>query len=245
MPGPEVAMADEFRTEMDSMGEVKVPAGRMWGAQTQRAVDNFRVSGRGMRRPFIRALASVKWAAAKANYELGLLDKELTQAITQAADGVLEGKHDEEFPVDVFQTGSGTSSNMNMNEVLSNLANVSLGSECGAKKPVHGTARQVGRLHDLHQGKTARRCRKRFQYHGVTGEDPAVPAHDHAPSLGSSYLQNSVLRNSFLFYGQIIEEPLVRQDKRADRSTEIRRGYTFSSTTAMPCPTPMQAVQRA
>lgn len=130
-------MADDVRIERDSMGEVKVPAGRMWGAQTQRAIDNFRVSGRPMRDPFIQALAAIKWASAKANLELGLLDETLADAIALSAEEVLDGKHDGEFPIDVFQTGSGTSSNMNMNEVLSNLANVRLGSEPGTKKPIH------------------------------------------------------------------------------------------------------------
>ncbi|MHC5010537.1 MAG: class II fumarate hydratase [Planctomycetota bacterium] len=133
----ETATAATVRIEKDSMGDVRVPAARMWGAQTQRAVENFRVSGRAMRKRFIAALAAIKWAAAGANAELGLLDYELADAIRAAADEVLEGKHDDEFPIDVFQTGSGTSSNMNMNEVLSNLANVRLGSEPGAKSPVH------------------------------------------------------------------------------------------------------------
>ncbi len=130
-------MADGFRIERDSMGEVRVPEGRLWGAQTQRAVENFQVSGRRMPKPFLEALAATKWAAAKANLELGLLDESIANAILIAADEVLAGKHDDEFPVDVFQTGSGTSSNMNMNEVLAHLANVSLGSQPGAPSPVH------------------------------------------------------------------------------------------------------------
>jgi fumarate hydratase class II len=130
-------MAQRMRSEKDSMGVVKVPAKRMWGAQTQRAVDNFQVSGRTMRPRFLHALAAVKWAAAKANQELKLIKPRMGAAIRRAADAVIEGEHDTEFPVDVFQTGSGTSSNMNMNEVLSNLANVDMGSKPGAKSPVH------------------------------------------------------------------------------------------------------------
>jgi fumarate hydratase class II len=125
------------RTEKDSMGDVKVPAKRMWGAQTQRAVDNFRVSGRPLPPRFLHALAAVKWAASKANQELKLIKPKMGAAIRRAADEVLKGERAEEFPIDVFQTGSGTSSNMNMNEVLSNIANVSLGSKPGAKSPVH------------------------------------------------------------------------------------------------------------
>ncbi len=130
-------MAEQVRIEQDSMGKVEVPAGRMWGAQTQRAVQNFQVSGRGMRPRFVYALAAVKWAAAEANEELGLLPAKEANAIRTAAEAVMSGKHDDEFPIDVFQTGSGTSSNMNMNEVLSNLANVGLGSEPGTRSPVH------------------------------------------------------------------------------------------------------------
>jgi fumarate hydratase class II len=129
-------MADE-RTEKDSMGEVRVPADRLWGAQTQRAYENFRVSGRRMPSRFVAAVAQVKWAAAKANEELGLLDPKLAEAIRRAADEVAGGKHEAEFPLDVFQTGSGTSTNMNVNEVIANLANRSLGGKVGAKSPVH------------------------------------------------------------------------------------------------------------
>ena len=125
------------RSERDSMGEVLVPSERMWGAQTQRALDNFQVSGRPMRPAFIHALAAVKWSAAHANEALGLLDAKRADAIRAAADEVIAGQHDVEFPIDVFQTGSGTSTNMNMNEVLSNLANVRLGSAPGTKDPVH------------------------------------------------------------------------------------------------------------
>ncbi len=130
-------MAPRMRTENDSMGAVKVPSKRMWGAQTQRAIENFEVSGRGMPPRFIEALAAIKWAASKSNQELGLLKPKLGVAIRRAADQVIRGEYPDEFPIDVFQTGSGTSSNMNMNEVLSNVANVALGSKPGAKEPVH------------------------------------------------------------------------------------------------------------
>ncbi|MCC7139527.1 MAG: class II fumarate hydratase [Planctomycetes bacterium] len=137
-PAPAPVVADgEHRVERDSMGEVRVPAQRMWGAQTQRAVENFRVSGRTMPSRFLVALAHIKAASAQANEDLGLLDPKLAAAIRAAADEVVCGKHDAEFPIDVFQTGSGTSSNMNMNEVLSNLANRMLGGAVGSKKPVH------------------------------------------------------------------------------------------------------------
>ena len=112
----------KFRTEKDSMGELQVPADALWGAQTQRAVDNFPISGLTMPRSFIRALGLVKWAAAGANSELGLLTGPRAVAIQKAAAAVADGEHDAHFPVDVFQTGSGTSSNMNANEVIARLA---------------------------------------------------------------------------------------------------------------------------
>lgn len=116
-------MAEQgFRIERDSMGELKVPEQALWGAQTQRAVDNFPISGLTMPRAFIRALGLIKWAAAGANGELGLLPTAKARAIQLAAMEVVSGDHDRHFPVDVFQTGSGTSSNMNANEVIARLA---------------------------------------------------------------------------------------------------------------------------
>ncbi len=111
-----------FRTERDSMGELQVPEDALYGAQTQRAVDNFPVSGLSMPRPFIRALGLIKASAAEVNRDLGLLAPALADAIIKAADAVATGDHDRHFPVDVFQTGSGTSTNMNANEVIARLA---------------------------------------------------------------------------------------------------------------------------
>jgi len=125
-------MSDKaFRIEKDSMGELKVPADALWGAQTQRAVDNFPISGLTMPRQFIEALGLVKWAAAGANAELGLIKSDVAIAIQKSALAVAGGDYDAHFPIDVFQTGSGTSSNMNANEVISHLATERLG------KPVH------------------------------------------------------------------------------------------------------------
>ncbi|MFD6372582.1 lyase family protein, partial [Streptomyces roseolus] len=104
---------DGYRTEHDSMGEVRVPAHAKWRAQTQRAVENFPVSGQRLERAHIEALARIKAAAAKVNAELGVIDRDRAEAITAAAAEVAEGRWDDQFPVDVFQTGSGTSSNMN------------------------------------------------------------------------------------------------------------------------------------
>lgn len=119
----------QYRIEHDSMGEVRVPAHAKWRAQTQRAVENFPVSGQRIERAHIEALARVKAAAAKVNAQLGVLDKEVAEAIQEAAGEVAAGKWDEHFPVDVFQTGSGTSSNMNTNEVIATLATERLGRD--------------------------------------------------------------------------------------------------------------------
>jgi len=118
-----------YRTEHDSMGELQVPAEALWGAQTQRAVENFPISGLVMPPQFIAALGLIKWAGAGANAELGMLKSDIAIAIQKTALEVAEGAHDEHFPIDVFQTGSGTSSNMNANEVIANLATSSLGAE--------------------------------------------------------------------------------------------------------------------
>jgi fumarate hydratase class II len=126
-----VSSADEFRIEHDTMGEVRVPASALWGAQTQRAVENFPISGLRLERSLIAALARVKEAAARANAELGVVDGEVAAAIAAAAAEVAAGDHDDQFPLDVFQTGSGTSSNMNANEVIARLASERLG------RPVH------------------------------------------------------------------------------------------------------------
>ncbi len=126
------------RIETDSLGEVQVPADRYWGAQTQRSLQNFPIGGHRFPRPMIRALGIVKKAACLANSELGLFDDEKkVRAILQAADEVIEGKLDDHFPLVVWQTGSGTQSNMNTNEVIANRAIEILGGEIGSKKPVH------------------------------------------------------------------------------------------------------------
>jgi fumarate hydratase class II len=119
----------QHRIERDTMGEVAVPADALYRAQTQRAVENFRISGQGLERSQIRALGLVKAACARANAELGVLDPSLAAAIAAAADEVAAGEHDAQFPVDVFQTGSGTSSNMNANEVIATLAARSAGRD--------------------------------------------------------------------------------------------------------------------
>ena len=125
------------RIETDTFGPIEVPAHQHWGAQTQRSLGNFKIGGERMPLPLIRALAIVKKCAAKTNLALGDLDAKLAEAIIAAAEEVIGGKHDGEFPLVVWQTGSGTQTNMNANEVISNRAIEMLGGEKGSKKPVH------------------------------------------------------------------------------------------------------------
>ncbi|PYS18252.1 MAG: aspartate ammonia-lyase [Acidobacteria bacterium] len=125
------------RTERDSMGEIQVPGNALYGAQTQRAAENFPISNLRFPREFIRALGLIKLSAARANMDLGLLEKKIGDAIVKASQEVIDGKLDEHFVLDIFQTGSGTSTNMNANEVISNRAIQILGGVVGSKKPVH------------------------------------------------------------------------------------------------------------
>ncbi|MDP7038954.1 MAG: class II fumarate hydratase [Myxococcota bacterium] len=131
------AKAKNVRLEKDTMGTLEVPADRYWGAQTQRSLQNFKIGHDHFPREVIRALGVVKKAAALANLDLGKLDQKLADAIVQAADEVIEGKLDDHFPLVVWQTGSGTQSNMNSNEVIANRAIEILGGELGSKSPVH------------------------------------------------------------------------------------------------------------
>lgn len=126
-----------YRSEKDSMGSIDVPADKLWGAQTQRSLEHFRISTEKMPVALIHALALTKRAAAQVNMDLGLLPADRGQAIIQAADEVLTGKHPDEFPLAIWQTGSGTQSNMNMNEVLANRASELLGGERGMQRKVH------------------------------------------------------------------------------------------------------------
>ncbi|HEX7119800.1 MAG TPA: class II fumarate hydratase [Longimicrobiales bacterium] len=126
--------ATTYRTERDSLGEMRVPMDALWGAQTQRAVENFPISNLRFSREFIAAMGMIKKAAAESNMELGLLDEEVGRAIVAAADEVIEGALDRHFVVDIFQTGSGTSTNMNANEVIANRASQMLGADIGSKR---------------------------------------------------------------------------------------------------------------
>jgi fumarate hydratase class II len=134
---PEIAMTRKTRTETDTFGPIEVDASQYWGAQAQRSLQNFRIGWERQPQPVIRALGIVKRAAAEANIELGKLDPKLGAVIIKAAQEVIEGKLDAHFPLVVWQTGSGTQSNMNANEVISNRAIEMMGGEMGSKKPIH------------------------------------------------------------------------------------------------------------
>src|SRR5471030_3312936 len=130
-------LMDATPTETDSFGPIEVPADRYWAAQTQRSLQNFRIGWEKQRLPVVRALGIVKRAAAEVNVALGKLDPKIGEAVVKAAQEVIDGKLDEHFPLAVWQTGSGTQSNMNANEVISNRAIEMLGGVMGSKKPVH------------------------------------------------------------------------------------------------------------
>ena len=127
----------QTRIEHDTMGEVEVPNDALWGAQTQRSLQNFKIGNERLPRAMIRAMGLVKKAAAITNANLGQIPQELAQYIVGAADEVIAGQWDSQFPLVVWQTGSGTQSNMNCNEVIANIANQKLGHSLGAQKPVH------------------------------------------------------------------------------------------------------------
>ncbi|MGW2178845.1 class II fumarate hydratase [Streptomyces sp. NPDC001732] len=175
---PAPADGTNFRVEHDSMGEVRVPADARWRAQTQRAVENFPVSGQRLERAHIEALARIKAAAAKVNAELGVLDPDIALAIQEAAEEVADGRWDDHFPVDVFQTGSGTSSNMNANEVVATLAGERLGREIHPNDHVNASQSSNDVFpSSIHIAATA----------AVTGD--LIPALDH---LASSLERKSI-----------------------------------------------------
>ncbi len=127
----------DYRTEKDFLGELKVPKTAYWGVQTQRAIENFPISGIRFGRRFLYSIGLIKMAAAQTNMELGLLDSKIGKAVVQASQEVMDGKLDDQFPLDIYQTGSGTSTNMNANEVIANRANEILGTPLGEKGAVH------------------------------------------------------------------------------------------------------------
>src|SRR5450432_1053829 len=215
-------MAGATRKETDSLGDVQVPTEALWGAQTQRAIGNFPVSGLRLPRRLIRALALIKKAAAEVNRQSGALEPKIANAIVQAAHEVATGQHDGQFPVDIFQTGSGTSSNMNANEVIANRAIQLLGGRPGTKTPVHPndhvnkgqssndvfpTAVHVAAAEGLE-----RDLLPALRVLETSLRDKAV-AFDHVVKLGRTHLMDAVpvrLGQEFSGYAQMLTNTLRR-----------------------------------
>jgi fumarate hydratase, class II len=236
-------MAEEgTRVERDSMGEVRVPAGAYYGASTERARQNFPISNLRLPRRFIRALAQIKGAAALVNSELGLLETRLANPIQQAAEGVEEGKFDKDFVVDVFQTGSGTSTNTNANEVIANRANEILGHPLGSKKPVHPndhvnrgqssndvipSAMQLAALVAIHEELLPALTYLKDVLDGKAKEFMPVI------KTGRTHLQDATpirLGQEFLGYAGQIERSIERARRAADELAELPLGGTAVGT---------------
>ncbi|WP_323676431.1 class II fumarate hydratase [Halorubellus sp. PRR65] len=236
-------MADDedYRTERDSLGEMQVPADAYWGAQTQRAVENFPISGISFGRRFVRALGVVKKASAQANRDLGLLDEETADVIVEAADEVIAGEHDDQFPVDVFQTGSGTSSNMNANEVIANRAAELKGAEVGdrvvhpndhvnygqSSNDVIPTAMHVASLEAVEKDVIPALDTLRDVL------DEKAEEFDDVVKTGRTHLQDATpirLGQEFDGYRTQVEKGLVRVDNVREHLAELALGGTAVGT---------------
>jgi fumarate hydratase class II len=231
-----------YRVEVDSMGEFKVPEDALYGAQTARAVENFPVSGIRFGREFIRAIGLIKLAAAQVNNELGLLDDKLAEAIVQAADEVVKGQLDAHFPVDVFQTGSGTSTNMNANEVIANRAILILGGMIGSKQPVHPNDHvNMGQssndvfpsaLHIAASELLHRRLLPALKVLGQALGEKSVEFDDMV-KIGRTHLQDATpirLGQEFSGYVSQIEHGIVHLGSAGDHLRELAMGGTAVGT---------------
>src|SRR5919201_625272 len=236
MPDPEV------RVERDSMGELEVPAGAYYGASTERARQNFPISNLRLPRRFIRALAQIKGAAALVNVELGLLEARLGSAIQQAAEEVGEGKLDKDFVVDVLQTGSGTSTNTNANEVIANRANEILGQPLGSRQPVHPndhvnkcqssndvipSAMQLAALVGIHEELLPALSYLRDVLSQKSKEFAGVV------KTGRTHLQDATpirLGQEFLGYAGQVERSIERLRRAADELADLPLGGTAVGT---------------
>ena len=230
------------RVESDSLGEVEVPRNALFGAQTSRALDNFPISNLRKPRRFIEALGGIKLEAANVNYELGLLDEEIKDAIVQAAEEVVEGQHDDAFVLDVFQTGSGTSTNMNANEVISNRAIQILGGEIGSKEPVHPNAH-------VNQGQSSNDVFPTAIHLAalISIKEELLPAlhklrgaledksreFDEVVKVGRTHLQDATpirLGQEFTGYAGQIKRGIERVEKAQQDLTEVALGGTAVGT---------------
>ena len=229
-------MSEDYRVEQDSMGEVRVPAQAKWSAQTQRAVENFPISGMRIERSLVSALAAIKGASALVNARLKLVDRDVAQAIHEAAAEVGAGRWDDQFPVDVFQTGSGTSSNMNMNEVLATVAGERLGRKVHPNDDVNASqssndvfpsaihvAATVGLVRDLtpaleHLASALRRKQRQFR---------------HVVKAGRTHLMDATpvtLGQEFGGYAAAVEHGVERIQACVPRVAELPLGGTAVGT---------------
>ncbi|SEA11112.1 fumarase, class II [Haloplanus vescus] len=231
----------DFRVERDSLGEIAVPADAYWGAQTQRAVENFPISDATFGRRFVRALGIVKKSAARANRDLDLVDEDVADAIVDAADEVIAGDHDDQFPVDIFQTGSGTSSNMNANEVIANRAAELMGSEVGdrvvhpndhvnfgqSSNDVIPTAMHVASLEAVEYDLVP-------ALETLADElDAKAAAFDGVVKTGRTHLQDATpvrLDQEFGGYRTQVEKGIERCESVAPRLAELALGGTATGT---------------
>lgn len=237
-----MSTSQKFRIEKDLMGELGVPADALYGIQTQRAAENFRISGLRFPREFIRALGLIKLAAARANMDLGLLDSGIGGPIVQAALEVVEGKLDEYFVLDIFQTGSGTSTNMNANEVITNRAIQMLGGVIGSKKPVHPndhvnmgqssndvipTAMHISAMETIERSLIPALRR----LHGALAAK--AMEFDSIVKIGRTHLQDATpirLGQEFGGYARQIELGIRRLEKLRDTMSELPLGGTAVGT---------------
>ena len=235
-------MAADTRTESDSLGKVEVPASALYGAQTQRAAENFPVSGLRMPRRVIRALGLIKKAAAEVNRERGKLDPKLAGAIIEAAHEVAAGRHDTEFVVDIFQTGSGTSSNMNANEVISNRAIQILGGALGSKKPVHpndhvNMGQSSNDVFPTAVHIAAAEAMERDLIPSLEALEAALAAKahafDHVVKIGRTHLMDAVpvrLGQEFSGYAQMVKNSVRRIRAATGAVSELALGGTAVGT---------------
>ncbi len=237
-----MAKKSKTRTESDSMGEIEVPAERYWGAQTQRSIENFRIGGERMPAPLVRALGIQKKAAALTNMALGVLDKELGEAMIQAADEIIDGTLAEEFPLVVWQTGSGTQSNMNANEVIAGRANEILGGERGGKSPVHPndhvnlgqssndtfpTAMHIAAVEEI----SHRLLPALATLHGALGAK--ARQFDDIIKIGRTHLQDATpltLGQEFSGYAKQVEYGIARVEATLPRLAQLAQGGTAVGT---------------
>lgn len=231
-----------IRIETDSFGELEVPANQYWGAQTQRSLGNFKIGGEKMPAPLVRALGVIKCAAAQTNMQLGVLDAKLGQAITQAAEEVMDGAMANEFPLVVWQTGSGTQTNMNANEVISNRAIELLGGVMGSKKPVHPNDHVNMGQSSNDTFPTAMHIAAGEQvYHELipaleylhSALDKKAKEFDHIVKIGRTHLMDATpltLGQEFSGYAKQIEFAVARVKATFPRLMQLAQGGTAVGT---------------